>query len=134
MTEQEQIRNEETLEALHEELRKALLEPDTNTDPKKKSRVEYLAGAIQQLSHEQTENEKALSDWNSICMQNEIEKQKLEQEKKQLVTQVGVTAGSIVLTGLFGMWLEKGGHMVTVLPLKSFVRKLEHTLLNPFRH
>lgn len=133
MTEQEQLRNEETLAALHEELRKALLEPDTNTDPKKKSRVEYLAGAIQQLSHEQTENEKSLTEWNAACMQNEIEKQKVQQSQRQFVTQVGVTTGAVILTGLFGMWLEKG-NMATVLPLKTFVRKLEQMVLNPFRH
>ena len=126
MTENEVTRNEAALDTLHYKYLEAI-------ENQKLEEAEKFANMIQKLEHEQTEHEKSLSTWNEACMKNETEQAKVTQADKQFKTQIGVTIGSVVVTGLFGIWLEKG-NMATVLPLKTFVRKLEQMVLNPFRH
>ena len=126
MTENEVTRNEAALDTLHIKYLEAI-------QAGKLDEAEKIANMIQKLEHEQTEHEKGLSNWNDVCMKKEIEQVKIEQSDKQFKTQVAVTAGSLLGTALFGIWLEKG-NMATVLPLKMFVRKIEQMVLNPFRH
>lgn len=119
MSNEEFTRNEETLAKLHELLQNAITDGKTED-------IEKLSAAIQKLESQQTEAEKASGDYD-------IEIKKIEESKKQFKTQVVTTVGTTVGLGVFGYILERTGGLVTVEPLKVFLKSLSDSVLHPFK-
>ena len=116
MSNEEFTRNEETLAKLHELLQNAITDGKTED-------IEKLSAAIQKLESQQTEAEKASGDYD-------IE---IKESKKQFKTQVVTTIGTTVGLGVFGYILERTGGLVTVEPLKVFLKSLSDSVLHPFK-
>ena len=119
MSGEEFSRNELSLEKLHEMLDKAIEEGD----PKK---ILWITGAIKQLEAAQTDAENGSGEFM-------LEQQKLEESKKQFKVQVATTVGTTVGLGIFGYILERTGGLVTVEPLKVFLKSLTDGVLHPFK-
>lgn len=119
MTNEEFMRNDETLEKLHELLNKAIEEGDAPT-------IEKLSAAIKSLEQAQTEAEKGSGEFV-------LEQQKLEESKKQFKVQTVTAIGTTVGLGIFGYILERTGGLITVEPLKVFVKSLGDAVMHPFK-
>lgn len=119
MSNEEFLRNEASLEELHKLLQTAI-------ENKKAEDVEKISAAIQKLESQQTEAEKVSGEYDA-------EMKKLQETKKQFQTQVITTIGTTAALGVFGWILERTGGLVTVEPLKVFLKGLTDGCLHPFK-
>lgn len=119
MSNEEFQRNESSLEELHRLLASAIAS-------KKAEDVEKISAAIQKLESQQTEAEKISGEYDA-------EMKRLQESKKQFKVQVATTVGTTAALGVFGWILERTGGLVTVEPLKVFVKSLSDVCLHPFK-